>query len=275
MQQAVGHEAWGPLPAQEAYASADIPAQAYPAQAPTGALETYFVPLLMAAGAFAAGVFFGRSQQADVSMHAFQSVKVQNARQSMALHASAEEIEEEIEMAQLDCEEKMDNCVEAMKDKFASIRTGRANPALLDRIKVDYYGSLTPLKQLAGISIPDASTIVISPFDKSVIRDIEKVISSSDLGLTPNNDGERIRLNIPMLTTDRRKEMVKLASAMNEEGKVQLRNIRRDTLKAGDKIGMSEDSAAAFKDDIQKLTDKYNKTLDQLFKEKEKDLTTL
>ena len=239
-----------------------------------GRFDFSVMPVLLAIGAFVTGMLFGRHHKETVSMHAFHSVSIQGGRRSMALSGSLspEEMAEEAEMLQMEAEEKMMNGVEACEDRFAAVRTGRANPGMVDRLKVDYYGAMTPLKQLAGISIPEAQQILISPFDKGAIKDIEKAIRASDLGLTPNNDGEKIRLNIPTLTADRRKEMVKLASKYAEDSKVQIRNIRRDTLKGGDKLGMSEDNAKGYKDDVQKLTDKYVKKVEDLLAAKEKDL---
>jgi ribosome recycling factor len=151
--------------------------------------------------------------------------------------------------------------------------------SLLDRIVVEYYGTETPLKSLASISTPDATTITIQPFDRSSINVIEKAISMSDLGLTPNNDGSAIRLNIPPLTSDRRKELIKTASKLTEEGKVAIRNIRRDAVEAVKKQGknseISEDEVKDLQDKIQKMTDKYIAKLEHLLAEKEKDLSTV
>jgi ribosome recycling factor len=176
-------------------------------------------------------------------------------------------------------ESHMQKAVEATQRAFNTLRTGRANAAILDRIMIDYYGSPTPLKSLAGISTPDSSTINIQPYDRGSMSLIEKAISLSDIGLTPNNDGSTIRLNIPPLTSDRRKELVKTASKYAEEGKVSVRNIRRDavdTIRKQEKAGdLSEDEARDLQDGIQKLTDKYVSKMDQAFKEKETDIMTL
>lgn len=176
-------------------------------------------------------------------------------------------------------EDLMKKAIEATQRSFNTIRTGRANPALLDRVMVEYYGALTPLKSLANISTPDSSTISIQPFDRSSLNVIEKAISMSDVGLTPNNDGSTIRLNVPPLTSDRRKELVKLAAKMAEEGKVSVRNVRRDaidTIRKQEKNGeLSEDEARDLQDKIQKLTDKYIAKLDEMLAEKEKDITTV
>jgi ribosome recycling factor len=173
----------------------------------------------------------------------------------------------------------MTKSVEATQRDFNTIRTGRANAAILDKVLVDYYGSETPIKALATISTPDASTIQIQPYDRGSLNLIEKAISLSDLGLTPNNDGSVIRLNIPPLTADRRKELVKVAAKYAEEGKVAIRNVRRDAIDAvrkQEKSGeVSEDEARDLQDQIQKLTDKYISKVDHLLKEKEKDITTV
>ncbi len=176
-------------------------------------------------------------------------------------------------------EDLMKKAIEATQRSFNTIRTGRANPALLDRVMVEYYGSPTPLKSLANISTPDSSTISVQPFDRSSLNLIEKAISLSDVGLTPNNDGSIIRLNVPPLTSERRKEFVKLAAKIAEEGKVSVRNIRRDaidTIRKQEKSGdMSEDESRDLQDKVQKLTDKYVARVDEVFAEKEKDITTV
>lgn len=176
-------------------------------------------------------------------------------------------------------EEHMKKAVEATQRSFNTIRTGRANVSLLDRVMVEYYGTQTPLKALASISTPDATTITIQPFDRKTLSLIEKAISQSDLGLVPNNDGSVIRLNIPPLTTERRKEFVKLAHKYAEEGKVSIRNIRRDavdSVRKQEKAGeIPEDEARILQEKIQKLTDKYIANLEKLLAEKEKDITTV
>ena len=173
----------------------------------------------------------------------------------------------------------MQKAVESTQRSFNSIRTGRANAALLDRVMVEYYGSPTPLKSLANINTPDASTIAIQPYDRSSLNLIEKAISMSDIGLTPSNDGSVIRLNIPPLTSERRKELVKVAAKYAEEGKVSIRNIRRDTVdnirKQEKSSEVSEDEARNQQDKIQKLTDKYIAKIDELLAEKEKDIMTV
>lgn len=178
-----------------------------------------------------------------------------------------------------DVESHMQKAVEATQRAFNTIRTGRANAALLDKVMVEYYGTPTPLKSLANIATPDASTITIQPYDRSSVSLVEKAISLSDIGLTPNNDGSTIRLNIPPLTSDRRKELVKIAAKYAEEGKVAIRNIRRDAVDAIRKqeknSEISEDEARDSQDSIQKLTDKYVARIEQILSEKETDITTV
>jgi ribosome recycling factor len=178
-----------------------------------------------------------------------------------------------------DVEDHMQKAVEATQRSFNTIRTGRANSSLLDKIVVEYYGAPTPLKQMANISTPDASTIQIQPYDRSSLNTIEKAISLSDIGLTPNNDGSNIRLNIPPLTSDRRKELVKLAAKYAEEGKVSVRNIRRDGVDAVKKQEkakeISEDESKDLQDKIQKLTDKYTAEVERVLADKEKDIMTV
>jgi ribosome recycling factor len=178
-----------------------------------------------------------------------------------------------------EAEDYMQKAIESTQKSFNTIRTGRANASLLDRVMVDYYGSPTPIKSLAGISTPDASTINIQPFDRKTINIIEKAISLSDVGLTPSNDGAVIRLNIPQLTSDRRQELVKLAAKFAEEGKVSVRNIRRDAVESIRKqeksSEVSKDEARDLQDKMQKLTDKYIAKIEELLAMKEKDIKTV
>tara|TARA_Y100001968_G_C19336280_1_gene707039 strand:- start:430 stop:978 length:549 start_codon:yes stop_codon:yes gene_type:complete len=173
-------------------------------------------------------------------------------------------------------ESNMSKSVEAAQRTFNSIRTGRANPSLLDRLKVEYYGVDTPLKSLASISIPDSQTIAIQPFDINSLPLIEKSIATSDLGLTPNNDGKLIRINVPPLTQERRKEFCKLASKYAEEGKVALRNIRRDAIdkvKKSEKDGLiSEDQSRDEQDIIQNATKKFINEIEKHLSEKEAEI---
>jgi ribosome recycling factor len=176
----------------------------------------------------------------------------------------------------MDLEASMRKSVEATQRTFNTIRTGRANPSLLDKIVVEYYGAETALKSLATISTPDSQTIQIQPFDASSIHLIEKAIGMSDLGLTPNNDGKAIRINIPPLTEDRRKELCKLAAKYAEEGKVALRNIRRDgidKIKKLEKEGdYSEDQSRDAQEKVQKLTDRFINELEKHLADKEADI---
>lgn len=178
-----------------------------------------------------------------------------------------------------DLKASMQKSVERTQQDFNTIRTGRANGSLLDKITVDYYGSETPLKTIAGISTPDSTTILIQPFDRGSMSQIEKAISFSDIGLTPNNDGQVIRLNIPPLTAERRQEFVKLAGKYAEDGKVSMRNHRRDAIdkvrKQEKNSEISEDDARDLQDQIQKVTDTFTAKIDELFGVKEKELTNI
>ena len=175
----------------------------------------------------------------------------------------------------LEVEEKMENAINALENRFKTVRTGRANPSSLDGVKVNYYGTPTPLKQLATISVPEARQLLIKPFDKSCLSGIEKGIYEADLGYTPNNDGETIRIVIPDLTEDRRKELVKQVKAMCEDAKVAIRNARRDGMDDVKKAEFSEDVEKQMEDDIQKLVNDYNKKAEDLTKEKENDLMSV
>ncbi|HEO8418983.1 ribosome recycling factor [Niallia sp. FSL W8-0635] len=172
--------------------------------------------------------------------------------------------------------EKMNKAIQSYSRELASIRAGRANASLLDRITVDYYGAPTPINQVAGISVPEARLLVIQPYDKTILGDIEKAILKSDIGLNPSNDGSVIRLSIPMLTEERRKELVKNVKKESEEAKIAVRNIRRDgndDLKKLEKNGeITEDALRGHNDDIQKLTDEFISKIDALAKEKEKEI---
>ncbi|MBE9029899.1 ribosome recycling factor [filamentous cyanobacterium LEGE 11480] len=178
-----------------------------------------------------------------------------------------------------DVEGNMQKSVEATQRSFNTIRTGRASTSLLDKIVVEYYGAPTPLNQMANISTPDATTIQIQPYDATSMGAIEKAISLSDLGLSPNNDGSVIRLNIPPLTSDRRKELVKLASKYAEDGKVAVRNVRRDGIdlvkKQEKDKEISEDESRDLQDQIQKSTDKYIAKVEEILGAKEKDIMTV
>lgn len=173
----------------------------------------------------------------------------------------------------------MQKAVDATQRNFNTIRTGRASASLLDRIQVEYYGVPTGLRAMANVSTPDSTTILIQPFDPSTLASIERAISMSDLGLNPNNDGKVIRLNIPPLTEERRKELTKSAAKLAEEGRVSIRNIRRDGIdsvrKQEKNSEISEDESNGLQADIQKLTDRYTKKVDDLLAEKDKEITTV
>lgn len=176
----------------------------------------------------------------------------------------------------MDLEVSMRKSLEATQRNFNTIRTGRANPSLLDKIIVEYYGAETPLKSLATVSTPDSQTIQIQPFDTGSVSLIEKAIAMSDLGLTPNNDGKVIRINIPPLTEDRRKDLCKIAAKYSEEGKVALRNLRRDAIdriKKQEKDGeLSEDQSRDQQDKVQKVTDRFIVELEKQLAEKEAEI---
>jgi len=175
-----------------------------------------------------------------------------------------------------DATQRMDKSVEATHEHFNSVRTGRATPALLDRIQIDYYGTPTPLKNLATINAPEPRLLTIQPFDPSSIKQIEKSIQESDLGLTPSNDGKLIRLPIPQLTEERRKELVKLVRSMAEEGRVAVRNVRRDAIKHLEELvkngDTGDDDERAAEQRVQKLTDEHVAKIDDLLKRKEAEI---
>ena len=177
---------------------------------------------------------------------------------------------------QKQCEDRMNKTIQSLKDEYNSIRTGRASSALFDKIRVDYYGEKSPLSQVATVSIPEARTVVIQPWDKSLITEIEKAILKSELGLNPSNDGKVIRISIPPLTADRRKELVKQAKTMAENSRVSIRNIRRDgndNLKKLQKDGeLTEDELKNEEDSLQKATDKFISEIDKIFADKEKEI---
>ncbi len=175
-----------------------------------------------------------------------------------------------------DCENRMKTAIKVLEEDFKSIRAGRATPALLDKITIDYYGTTVPIKQVGNVTAPEARLLVIQPWDKNVISKIEKAIMQSDLGLMPNNDGNVIRLNIPHLTEDRRKQLLRLVRQKAEDGKVAIRNVRRD---ANDEVKfleseheVSEDDAHRATEQIQELTNKYVKEVDEVLKEKEVEI---
>ncbi len=175
--------------------------------------------------------------------------------------------------------EKMEKCVNQLKKDLATVRTGRANPMILDKVLVEYYGAPTPLRQLSQVSVQDGTTLVIAPFDKSIIKEVEKALIKADLGINPNSDGVVIRLAFPPLTSDKRKEICKDVKKVCEDTKVAIRNIRRDMtdeLKKLEKAeNLSEDTVKDNQDKIQKLTDKYSKIADDNSSEKEKEVMTV
>lgn len=181
-----------------------------------------------------------------------------------------------IEETLLEAEEKMDKAVEVAKEDFASIRTGRANPGLYNKVLVDYYGSPTPLQQLASFAIPDARTILITPFDKSAMRDIERALSDSEVGANPSNDGNVIRITIPELTKERRKEYVKIVKTKGEDAKVSIRNIRRKAKETLDRLvkdgEAGEDEGTRAEKELDSLTKAHVDGIDELLKRKEAEL---
>ncbi len=176
----------------------------------------------------------------------------------------------------MDVEERMDKAIQSFTRELSTVRAGRANPSLLEKITVDYYGVSTPINQIAQVAVPEARLLTIKPYDKSTLKDIEKAILASDLGLTPSNDGSIIRLSIPALTEARRKELVKVVKKYAEEAKVAIRNIRRDgndDLKKLEKNGdITEDALHSYGDDIQELTDKHITKIDEITKDKEEEI---
>jgi ribosome recycling factor len=175
-----------------------------------------------------------------------------------------------------DATQRMDKSVDATHDHFNSVRTGRASAALLDRIQIDYYGTPSPLKNIATINVPEPRMLTIQPFDPSAMKQIERAIQESDLGLTPSNDGKVIRLPIPQLTEERRKELVKLARQMAEEGRVAVRNVRRDVMKHLEELvkngDVGDDEERAAESRVQKLTDEHVHKIDDLLKRKEGEI---
>ena len=172
--------------------------------------------------------------------------------------------------------EKMDKAISVLKDELAGVRTGRATPALLQRVVVDYYGTPVPIQQLASFSVPEPRTLVISPFDRNAIAAMEKAIMASDLGITPGNDGSVIRLSFPPLTEERRKELIKLVHHRGEEGRVAVRNIRRHSKEELEKLeregGISEDDLVRSEKELQKLTDKHISDIDEVVAHKDAEL---
>ena len=176
-------------------------------------------------------------------------------------------------------EEKMEKALGQMKREFSTVRTGRANPAILDRVIVDYYGAPTPIRQMAQVSVSEGTTLVITPFDKSILKDVDKAVIKAELGVAPNNDGVCIRLNFPPLTEERRRETAKEVKKFGEDAKIAIRNVRRDMVDSLKKIekeeNLPEDAVKDNQDKIQKLTDKYVGIIDAQVVEKEKEVMTV
>ena len=176
-------------------------------------------------------------------------------------------------------EEKMEKAIAQLRREFSTVRTGRANPAILDKVLVDYYGAPTPLRQMSQVTVQDGTTLVITPYDKTILKEIEKAIIKAELGIAPNSDGIFLRLAFPPLTEDRRKAIAKDVKKMGEDAKVAVRNVRRDmtdALKNAEKAdNLPEDTVKDYQDKIQKITDKYTKTIDTSVLEKEKEVMTV
>lgn len=175
----------------------------------------------------------------------------------------------------LELTEKMDKAIESLEKRFATVRAGRANPSSLDGIMVEYYGSMTPLKQLATISVPEARQLLIKPFDRSCLSGIEKAILASNLGYNPGNDGETIRIVIPELTEERRRELAKQVKALAEDAKVTVRNLRHEGLEEVEKLELPEDQEKGMEKGIQDMVNEYNKKIEAKLKEKEQELLTV
>ena len=177
------------------------------------------------------------------------------------------------------CEDKMMKTIESLKKEFTKIRTGKANPSVLNGIMVEYYGSPMPINQIASVSAPEPQMIVIKPYDKSILKDIEKAVQVANLGFNPQNDGDLVRILVPKLTEQTRKELVKDAKKLAEDTKVAVRNVRREAMDQLKKLqkdsAISEDELKRYSDDVQKVTDKYIETIDKVSKEKEQDIMSI
>ena len=173
------------------------------------------------------------------------------------------------------CDEKMKGAINNLENRFKTVRAGRANPSSLDGVMVPYYGNMTPLKQLGTISVPEATQLLIKPFDKSCLKDMEKAILEANLGYNPSNDGETIRIVVPALTEERRKELTKQVKAYCEDAKISIRNARHDILEKIEKEELPEDDVKRLQKEVQDLVNDYNKDVDNLYKEKEQELMTV
>jgi len=183
------------------------------------------------------------------------------------------------EMILLETEEAMDNKINAFKKECSKVRTGRANPKMLEEVKVEYYGTLTPLPQVGNTSVPIPSQILFKPYDRSIVGDVTKAILAANLGVTPSNEGDQIRINIPALTTERRLSLTKEVKRLGEEAKIQIRNVRRDGNDAIKKLekssSISEDDCKGYQEDIQELTNRFTNLVDELVKQKEIDIMSI
>lgn len=179
---------------------------------------------------------------------------------------------EQADMLLMEIEEHMQKSIEVLQKELAAVRTGRANPALLDHVTVDYYGAESPIRQISSVSVVEGNQLYIKPYDKSVLKNIETAIYASDLGLNPLNDGNGIRLVLPQPTEERRRQLVKEVDKLGEQAKVAIRNIRRDGNDQVKKLEMSEDDEKGYLEDVQELTNTFVKSIDQVLKEKEQEL---
>ncbi len=173
------------------------------------------------------------------------------------------------------CDEKMKGAINNLENRFKTVRAGRANPSSLDGVMVPYYGNMTPLKQLGTISVPEGNQLLIKPFDKGCLKDMEKAILEANLGYNPTNDGETIRIVVPALTEERRKELTKQVKAYCEDAKISIRSVRHDTLDKIEEENLPEDDAKRLQKEVQDLVNDYNKDVDNLYKEKEQELMTI
>lgn len=180
------------------------------------------------------------------------------------------------EMIMMDAEERMEHSLNALHREFSTIRSGRANPKMFERVTVDYYGALSPINQVAAVTVPEGNQLYIKPFDKSLLGKIEKAILAANLGVTPNNDGSGLRIVLPQMTEERRKESVKTIHKMAEDNKIAIRNVRRDAISEIKKLEkdkkLSEDESTFYQEEIQKITDKFIVRVDGIFAEKEREI---
>jgi len=179
----------------------------------------------------------------------------------------------------MDAEERMEHTISALHHEFSTVRSGRANPKMIERVTIDYYGAESPINQVASISVPEATQIYIKPYDKSLLQKIERAIFAANLGVTPTNDGIGVRISLPPLTEENRKEAVKVIHKMSEENKVAIRNVRRDAIAHFKKMEkdklLTEDDCEYYQDEVQKLTDRFVETIDQAFRDKEKEIMSI